>query len=59
MNMLRLSENHIESNHFDAIVLFFVLHDIYLNNEMSEELLATLKNVLKPDQLAPRQRGGT
>lgn len=43
-----LSENHIESNQFDAIVLFFVLHDIYLNNEMSEELLATLKNVLKP-----------
>ena len=43
-----LSENHIESNQFDAIVLFFVLHDIYLNNEMSEELLATLKNALKP-----------
>ena len=43
-----LSENHIESNQFDAIVLFFVLHDIYLNNEMNEELLATLRNVLKP-----------
>ncbi len=34
--------------HFDAIVIFFVLHDIYLNNEMSDALLATLHKSLKP-----------
>ncbi|MDH5432923.1 MAG: methyltransferase domain-containing protein [Gammaproteobacteria bacterium] len=43
-----LKENKIENNSLDAIVVFFVLHDIYLNNEMSDELLATLYKALKP-----------
>jgi predicted methyltransferase len=43
-----LKENKIYSNQLDAIIVFFVLHDIYLNNEMSEELLATLFASLKP-----------
>lgn len=43
-----LAENEIQSNKLDAIIIFFVLHDIYLNNEMSEELLASLKDALKP-----------
>lgn len=43
-----LAENKIQSNKLDAIIIFFVLHDIYLNNEMSDELLASLKDALKP-----------
>ena len=43
-----LAENEIQSNKLDAIIIFFVLHDIYLNNEMSDELLASLKDALKP-----------
>lgn len=43
-----LEENDIPTNHFDAVVIFFVLHDIYLNNEMSDELLSTLYKHLKP-----------
>ncbi len=43
-----LAENEIQSNKLDAIVIFFVLHDIYLNNEMSGELLSSLKDALKP-----------
>ena len=41
-----LAENEIQYNKLDAIVIFFVLHDIYLNNEMSDELLASLKDAL-------------
>lgn len=43
-----LVENQINNNQLDAIVIFFVLHDIYLNNEMSDELLDTLFKALKP-----------
>ncbi|WNC68628.1 methyltransferase domain-containing protein [Thalassotalea nanhaiensis] len=43
-----LAENEIQSNKLDAIIIFFVLHDIYLNNEMSDELLSSLKAALKP-----------
>jgi len=43
-----LTENQIQSNKLDAIIIFFVLHDIYLNNEMSDELLSSLKSALKP-----------
>lgn len=43
-----LEENKISNNELDAIIIFFVLHDIYLNNEMSDELLATLYESLKP-----------
>ena len=43
-----LEENKINKNHLDAIIIFFVLHDIYLNNEMSEALLSTLYTALKP-----------
>ena len=43
-----LAENEIQSNKLDSIIIFFVLHDIYLNNEMSDELLASLKDALKP-----------
>jgi predicted methyltransferase len=43
-----LAENEIQSNKLDAIIIFFVLHDIYLNKEMSDELLASLKDALKP-----------
>jgi predicted methyltransferase len=42
-----LAENEIQSNKLDAIIIFFVLHDIYLNKEMSDELLANLKGALK------------
>jgi len=37
-----LTENEIQSNRLDAIIIFFVLHDIYLNKEMSDELLANI-----------------
>ena len=43
-----LAELQIEDNALDAIVIFFVLHDIYLNNEMSEDLLQALYKALKP-----------
>lgn len=43
-----LNELPIHENELDAVVIFFVLHDIYLNNEMSNELLATLYKSLKP-----------
>jgi predicted methyltransferase len=43
-----LIENQINSEQLDSIVIFFVLHDIYLNNEMSDELLITLFKALKP-----------
>ena len=43
-----LAENEIQSNKLDAIIIFFVLHDIYLNNEMSDELLTSLMDALKP-----------
>ncbi|MEW6998071.1 hypothetical protein AADZ86_10235 [Colwelliaceae bacterium BS250] len=43
-----LSENQINSEQLDSIVIFFVLHDIYLNNEMSDELLLSLFKALKP-----------
>ena len=43
-----LAENKIQSNKLDAIIIFFVLHDIYLNKEMSDELLTSLKGALKP-----------
>ena len=43
-----LIENKINSEQLDSIVIFFVLHDIYLNNEMSDELLFTLFKALKP-----------
>lgn len=43
-----LAENEIQSNKLDAIIIFFVLHDIYLNKEMSDELLTSLKGALKP-----------
>ncbi|AOT10384.1 class I SAM-dependent methyltransferase [Pseudoalteromonas luteoviolacea] len=43
-----LTENKIQSDKLDAIIIFFVLHDMYLNNEMSDELLANLKAALKP-----------
>lgn len=45
-NRTVLNENKISN--LDAIIIFFVLHDIYLNNEMSEELLSTLYASLKP-----------
>ena len=43
-----LDENKISEAQLDAIIIFFVLHDIYLNDEMSNELLATLYASLKP-----------
>jgi predicted methyltransferase len=43
-----LDENKISDAQLDAIIIFFVLHDIYLNNEMSNELLSTLYASLKP-----------
>lgn len=42
-----LEENGVSDGQLDAIVIFFVLHDIYLNNEMSPELLQSLRNALK------------
>ncbi|OUS24468.1 hypothetical protein A9Q98_13710 [Thalassotalea sp. 42_200_T64] len=43
-----LEENNVGPNDLDAIIIFFVLHDIYLNSEMSEQLLTTLYSSLKP-----------
>lgn len=43
-----LEEYNVPPNHLDAVVIFFVFHDIYLNNEMSDELLSTLYKHLKP-----------
>ncbi|XOV80618.1 MAG: methyltransferase domain-containing protein [Aestuariibacter sp.] len=43
-----LTELKIEDSQLDAVVVFFVLHDIYLNNEMSDALLTTLHGALKP-----------
>lgn len=43
-----LAEHKIQSNSLDAVIIFFVLHDMYLNNEMSGELLTSLRTALKP-----------
>ncbi|KGJ88023.1 methyltransferase domain-containing protein [Thalassotalea sp. ND16A] len=43
-----LEEINVGENDLDAIIIFFVLHDIYLNSEMSEQLLTTLYSSLKP-----------
>jgi predicted methyltransferase len=43
-----LDENKISDAKLDAIIIFFVFHDIYLNNEMSNKLLSTLYASLKP-----------
>lgn len=43
-----LEDYEVKDNQLDAIIVFFVLHDIYLNNEMSKDLLDTLYSTLKP-----------
>ncbi|WJG07991.1 hypothetical protein [Aliiglaciecola sp. LCG003] len=43
-----LTENNINENALDSVVIFFILHDIYLNKEMDEKLLQTLYVSLKP-----------
>jgi predicted methyltransferase len=42
-----LTENNINENALDSVVVFFILHDIYLNKEMDEILLQTLYTSLK------------
>ncbi len=44
-----LIENNISDDKLDAVIIFFVLHDMYLNNEMSDELLSNLHGALKRD----------
>ena len=46
-----LTENKITSKGLDAIVIFFALHDIYLNSEMNEQVMKTLYSSLKPGGL--------
>ena len=42
-----LKEHDLDDEKLDAIVIFFVFHDLYLNNEMHEELLPTFHDALK------------
>lgn len=42
-----LEEHKLSDGQLDAIVIFFVFHDIILNSEMHEELLPTFFNALK------------
>lgn len=43
-----LEENDVSANFLDGIIIFFVLHDIYLNGEMDDGLLKTIYASLKP-----------
>ncbi|NQZ08662.1 MAG: class I SAM-dependent methyltransferase [Algicola sp.] len=43
------TENHIGKNELDAVIVFFILHDTYLNAEMDQSILKTLYSYLKPE----------
>jgi predicted methyltransferase len=43
-----LKENKVKKGELDAIVIFFALHDIYLNSEMDDTVLNTFYSWLKP-----------
>lgn len=44
-----LTENKVKKGELDAVIIFFILHDIYLNKEINEKVFATLQSWLKPD----------
>ena len=44
-----MRENNVKKESLDAIVIFFILHDIYLNNEINEGVFKTFSTYLKPD----------
>jgi predicted methyltransferase len=44
-----LTENNIGKNELDAVIVFFILHDTYLNAEMDQSILKTIYSYLKPD----------
>ena len=43
-----LAENKIAKNELDAVIVFFILHDTYLNSEMDQSILKTIHSYLKP-----------
>ena len=43
-----LAENKIDKNQLDAVIVFFILHDTYLNSEMDQSILSTIYSYLKP-----------
>jgi predicted methyltransferase len=45
-----LKEHNVEENTLDSVVLFFTLHDFYLNSRIDQQaVLQTLFKLLKPD----------
>jgi len=44
-----MKENDVKKHSLDAIVIFFILHDIYLNKEMNESVFEDFASYLKPD----------
>ena len=43
-----LKENHVAKESLNSIVIFFALHDIYLNSEMNNSVLKSFYDYLKP-----------
>jgi predicted methyltransferase len=43
-----MKENNVKKQSLDAIVIFFILHDIYLNNEMNKSVFNAFTSYLKP-----------
>ncbi|BDX08152.1 methyltransferase domain-containing protein [Planctobacterium marinum] len=43
-----LEELKVADGQLDGIVIFYILHDIYLNEEMNDDLFPTLLKALKP-----------
>ncbi len=43
-----LKENNVADEKLDAIVIFFIIHDIWLNNEMDKSVMQAMFDALKP-----------
>jgi len=44
-----MKENNVEKESLDSIIIFFILHDIYLNKEIDESVFKAFATYLKPD----------
>ncbi len=43
-----MKENNVKKQSLDAIIIFFILHDIYLNNEIDKSVFEAFTTYLKP-----------
>jgi len=43
-----MKENNVKRQSLDAIIIFFILHDIYLNNEIDKSVFEAFTSYLKP-----------